>query len=640
MKYFTLLLLSVLFSFLSQAQPADSLEVSEMLARVKTQLNLDAEKSTTTLDSIQRLVSHRQHNPFQKAEYEKVRAMYLYRKSLYDSAIVHYQNALSIYAFIPSELDMAKIYINMSMAHNRLGDFEKTFEQASHALTLFEELGDAKGIGISLNIIGQVFFFNEDYQKAKIYFAKYLAHAQDAGDSLEMASGWNNLGSAHTKLHAFDSAVAAYKKALYIHSSLNSGYGEANAYQNIASNFLESGRTDSAIVNYDRAITRYQMLGNNSGLAESHVNLGQLHLGKNAIAQAIVHLTKGIQIAREIKEPFLIQQASKALSDAYATKGDFQQALQFYRDFHQTSDSIFNENTRKNIAEINTKYETEKKEQQIALQSAEISEQNARNQRNYLIITSLIIVILLLLVISILIRSRARKKQALLQQEVEITLRQSQLEAALNSQETERKRFARDLHDGFGQMISVLNLNLKSLEKGDSTREEVFEKSSHILEEMYKELKGICFNLMPETLIKQGVVAALQEFSSRINNTGQLHIYIDAFGINERLTDLQEISIYRITQEWVNNILKYANATRITVSLTRDEEEITLLIEDNGAGFDSNLLRQSSGNGWKNIQSRANLLKGDLELDTTPGTQRSTLIINIPIRVIPEQKPF
>jgi signal transduction histidine kinase len=138
---------------------------------------------------------------------------------------------------------------------------------------------------------------------------------------------------------------------------------------------------------------------------------------------------------------------------------------------------------------------------------------------------------------------------------------------------------------------------------------------------------------MPETLIKQGIVAALREFSYRINRSGKIKVEIDTFGINERLPDLQEISIYRITQEWVNNILKYSEADKINVNLTGDEQEITLLIEDNGNGFDKHKLISGSGNGWKNMNSRANLIKGELELDSTQGVNGNTLILNIPISV-------
>jgi len=145
---------------------------------------------------------------------------------------------------------------------------------------------------------------------------------------------------------------------------------------------------------------------------------------------------------------------------------------------------------------------------------------------------------------------------------------------------------------------------------------------------MYGELKGICFDLMPQTLIKNGVVAALEEFASRINIAGKIFVETNFFGIDERLPEINEISIYRICQEWVNNIIKYADADKVTIQLTQDGEEINLIIEDDASGFNKNLLTEGKGNGWKNIQTRANLMQGEVELDTTLGQKGNTLIIN------------
>ncbi len=208
------------------------------------------------------------------------------------------------------------------------------------------------------------------------------------------------------------------------------------------------------------------------------------------------------------------------------------------------------------------------------------------------------------------------------------------MKAIVSGQEAERNRFAKDLHDGFGQMISSLMLNIKGLQGQQSIntheRTSIFEASTNILNEMYVELKNICFNLMPQTLIAAGVGEALREFANRINRSGEIHIAVDLFGMEKRLTDIQEISLYRISQEWINNTLKYANATKINLQITRDEDEITLMIEDNGAGFDPSLLSLGKGNGWKNIHSRAKLIQGEVELDTSPEIVGSTFILNAP----------
>lgn len=214
---------------------------------------------------------------------------------------------------------------------------------------------------------------------------------------------------------------------------------------------------------------------------------------------------------------------------------------------------------------------------------------------------------------------------------------ETMMNAIVKGQEDERNRFAKDLHDGFGQMISSLMLNLKGLEslKSSNTerRVDIFKQASSILSDMYIELKNICFNLMPQTLIVAGVGEALREFAQRINQSGRLFLQVSFYDMDDRFTEVQEISLYRISQEWVNNIIKYSDATKIDLQITRDEEEITLLIEDNGSGFDKELLENGKGNGWKNINSRANLIKGEVVLDTTVGLKGATFILNTPVKL-------
>jgi signal transduction histidine kinase len=157
---------------------------------------------------------------------------------------------------------------------------------------------------------------------------------------------------------------------------------------------------------------------------------------------------------------------------------------------------------------------------------------------------------------------------------------------------------------------------------------DIYNASSDILKNMHTELKNICFDLMPQTLLKHGLEAALMEFAQRINASAEKHVDVHVHGLNSRLSELQEISLYRVTQEWVNNILKYSDARRITVQITRDETELTLIIEDDGMGFDVHVLKQGKGNGWRNIQARANLISGQIDVDTQPAMRGTSFILN------------
>ena len=252
------------------------------------------------------------------------------------------------------------------------------------------------------------------------------------------------------------------------------------------------------------------------------------------------------------------------------------------------------------------------------------------------------IISILLIVISILLRSRYLRKQQLASQERVLAVQEAYIKATIESQESERKRVAQDLHDGMGQLISALRMTVSNLPAATGTEEKIkaVEKSEKILNDMHREVRAVAFNLMPQTLIQYGLVPALQEMASRLHESTGVVVKISSFDLQQRLSEVQEISMYRIVQEWINNVLKYAEATKIEVDLVADDDEIRLTIEDNGKGFDPNTLISADGNGWKNIQSRTGLLKGAINIDSTPQRKGSTLMIHFPIALSAIKEPI
>lgn len=245
--------------------------------------------------------------------------------------------------------------------------------------------------------------------------------------------------------------------------------------------------------------------------------------------------------------------------------------------------------------------------------------------------------LVLLVIFGMLWQSRRHAKQREELEKVKVRLKEEQLLAVISSQEIERKRFAEDLHDGFGQLISALKLNINRLDANNpkpitiEDRQAMFDSSVNIINEMYGEVRNIAFNLMPTVLVKKGLVSAVEQLAERFNNSGKVYFQVHAYDLDEKLSDLKEISLYRIVQEIMNNIVKYAIATQVDVQFVRHDDELVVTIEDNGQGFDVSKLEQSNGNGWKNIRSRLNLIKGEINIDSSLGLSGSIYIINVPL---------
>ena len=151
---------------------------------------------------------------------------------------------------------------------------------------------------------------------------------------------------------------------------------------------------------------------------------------------------------------------------------------------------------------------------------------------------------------------------------------------------------------------------------------------------MHAEIRGIAFNLMPQTLIQSGLVPALEEMAMRMNESGKVFMKVSGFDLPSRLEELQEISLYRVIQEWLNNILKYSEATSIDLQLVGYEDEISIVVEDNGNGVDPAVLSQGKGHGWRNIQTRLTLIRATWEIDSRPAVKGATFIIHMPYQKV------
>lgn len=496
---------------------------------------------------------------------------------------------------------------------------------------IFDSLGLQKGIGQLHSEIAV--YYKKHNDTTRFFQALEIAELASAraGDEINLAIINERRATYFLQNAQFEKAKEQYLEVLRAREVLLDSIGMGYVLLFLSECALEQGDFAASIHYLDRSTEIRAALNDAQGLIINRVSKGEIALRNRQPEEAVRLFEKGLSQAQEIGFLDLEKYILEKLVEVNSVSGDFQKALQFERQKHHLQDSLFNIERSEKMTEMQAKYESDKKEQQLALRTAELKSTRFLSY-------GLGGAIVLLLFIGALLRNRLLLKQQKLMEEQKTKTKDAQLEVAIFSQEQERKRFARDLHDGFGQLISVLNLNLKSLEKMGSDREEIFKNSSLILDQMYKEIKGICFNLMPETLIKQGVVETFKELALRINQTGRVHVQIDAFGMEERLTDLQEISFYRIAQEWINNVLKYSDASKMVLSLTRDIDEVTLLIEDNGAGFDKDTLTSGVGNGWKNINARANLIKGELHLDTNIESKGNTLILNAPFVVVANQE--
>jgi signal transduction histidine kinase len=175
-------------------------------------------------------------------------------------------------------------------------------------------------------------------------------------------------------------------------------------------------------------------------------------------------------------------------------------------------------------------------------------------------------------------------------------------------------------------------MNIQGL-KGASNdvvvRNEIVDNSTILLRDIQREIRNVAFNLMPQVLTNDGLIPAMQELTARITKSNQVTAEIKSFGVPERFNEVFEISLYRILQEWISNILKYATASEILIQVIAHDDEVIITVEDNGQGFDLQSFVQSKGNGWGNINTRLNLIAGTMDIDSQQGRRNTILTITL-----------
>lgn len=507
----------------------------------------------------------------------------------YKRALEYYHEARKIYEKLNDEKKIAMVLVNMAIVLKAQGEYAKVIEYYHEALTIYERLNNEFGVAVCDANLGSVFYYLPDYDSALHYSLKATREFEAQNVQQFVSSSLCNTGMAYDKLGDKEKAKLYLLKAKKMH----------------------------------------QQYDNKKELAFTMVYLSTLYRSEGLYQLAEKEAFEALTIALKINALQQVMDARLELAEINASKNDFRKAYHEYREYVLVKDSIYQQDKSRQIAELQTEYETIKKENQI-LQLKQINElKDVRLNQSIITIILLVAILGGILTFGFLWKNRITLKQQAELQATRASLRESQLKAVIASQEEERKRFAADLHDGFGQMISALRLSLSN-EKVD---EDALHHALGVLNDMNIEIRNIAFNLMPQVLMKSGLEEALKEFALRISRSGGVSVSVNTYDLDNNMPAEHRIALYRICQEWVNNVIKYSGANHVSIQLVKHPEELVLTIEDNGVGFDSKSLLDSVGNGWKNINSRLHMIKGTIEIDTQKGRQGSTLIISVPHQI-------
>lgn len=555
------------------------------------------------------------------------------RSGLLDSAMLLLEEARVLAQQVKD--DHALVRILSSLAHTSIssGKAEKGLDCLYQALRIVNDHPD-KEMELKLRTnIPWAYLELKQYRNCIRFGLQNLPLMEGTAYEWIALYTYNNIAVSYGALGKLDSAKYFIGKGISAAEKSQDNQSLANGYFILGTIYSNAGEYKLAIEQYLKARPFREKVGNPFFIVSDLYTISELYNKSGDYEKGIKAGNEALALAEKYDLSLKFESTYLSLARNYEGLKDYKRASNYYRRYAMAKDTIYQNASTEAIAEMQTKYETEKKERLLAVQKAELLEQKSRIQQTYFVIGGLLVSLVLMVIIFLLLKSRMRRRQEIREKEQQLYIREAQIHASIQSQENERKRFAQDLHDGMGQLISALRLALHGVNKSSSLEEriEIAAKGEGILNEMHHEIRSIAFNLMPHTLVQHGLIPAVREMSERISGAGKVLVRVSGFDFPERLTEVEEISLYRVIQEWVNNVMKYANASLIQIQLFGHEEELSIIIEDDGSGFDLALLTNGSGNGWKNIRSRLNLIKSSIEIDSRAGMNGTTVTITVPL---------
>jgi signal transduction histidine kinase len=340
---------------------------------------------------------------------------------------------------------------------------------------------------------------------------------------------------------------------------------------------------------------------------------------------------EAMQIANQIGNTKLKYETHEVLSNIYENTGDYRKALENYRLATNIKKEVISQTKLHQIYNL----EIEQLSQAKKIQQLEIQRQNLLLSKKNNIIAFIIFAFVLIMGGAYLLYLNHNHRRKAMHHEAILSLTEKKSRAAVEAEIQERKRIGQELHDGLGQMLSVARLNISVLQQKSSLTEErkkeLLDAAMYSVDKAFYELRDISHNLAPSVLTEKGFMGALKDLSDQINQSKVMKVNLETFGLSGSLDNLIENTLYRAVQELINNTIKHARATNIYLQLVKSETEITLMVEDNGVGFNMDETYILNGGGLSNIRSRVENLSGSIFIDAM--ADRGTIItIVIPLR--------
>ncbi|WP_168796402.1 tetratricopeptide repeat-containing sensor histidine kinase [Flagellimonas onchidii] len=617
--------------------PDDTLKVFSYNALSKTQMQLN--NQSEMLKAAEDGLALSNKLGFKKGVIQMTlrKAVALDIMSQFDKAIPLYDEGLKMSKIQGEKEIETKYYINIGVGYYYAGDLDLALKNYLSAYDLSKYMSK-EDLAKVLNNIGIIYRIQKKYDRAEKIYLKSYELKKELKDSLGIAGSLMNLGMIYHEMGGMeDKAIQQLQGSQKIYNLLGLSYHVATSDVALGEIFHDLNNLKRAKKHLNNA---WDYFKTNRSQQYSVVVLG--HLGNIALKEsddkaAESYMEEALKLAREYDQKVDQLELMYGLSDIKHKLAKDAQAYEILKEASALDDTLNQTDRIKAMEEMQAKFDVKEKEKELEISQLKLN-QRTRQRNIFLFGASGLTVFALTVFFFLRNRIRINRKMAAQNEEIhsqKITKLQQQnkllaLNSMIEGQEAERIRIAKDLHDSLGGLLSTVKAHFTTIQNEAKQVEKIklTQRTNELIDEACIAVRRISHNMIPHALTLSGLPTAMEDMADNLRNEG----FTVELNIREFPSDVvktKQAMLYRLVQEVISNIRKHANAKNILIQILGVDQGLSLIIEDDGNGFDYEKAIVSGGVGLKSINGRVEFLNGTIDWDTQSG-KGTTITINIP----------
>lgn len=541
-------------------------------------------------------------------------------KANFRSATNYLNKAMKIRQQLNDLTGIAALYNKMGIIAQKQGRLKDALQNQIDALKIYQNLKLDKYIGYTLNNIAIIHQNLGNYKKALEYHQRALEYRIRLKDQEGEATSYGNMANLYARMYDTIQAIRHYEKAIALSRELKKNELICANLSNMGNIYMARKEYSRALDLFNESLQIKEKLGDSKGISSTLSRIGTVYTDTHRYYEAAAVLNRSLKLAQSLD---VVEEELSALLELSRLKALTQQtdsSFTLMRQYIALKDSVYDTRLKQQIMDVQTQYETDKLEQDLALvkKDKEFTEIKLRQRKTE--IWLLIFVIISFTGAGIFLFYRHQQQQKAAANVERIREQEARINAVFQAQEEERRRIAKELHDGIGQTIGAIKMNYQTL-AGKSTGSECapdFDRIGKMLEDAGKEVRSISHQMLPKELEQFGLIPAVEGMLNLNLVNSPLTYQFEHSGFSERIGTNIELAIFRVLQELVSNVIKHSQASQLTVQLVKVKSHVVLNVTDNGIGFPAES-QERNGIGLLNIASRIEAVKGHLHFESATG---------------------